>query len=109
LFAEEASLPPGGVRADPVFLKAFTSRRLSGASGKSLRDLDLGERLFKYRCSYMIYTRGFASMPEEIKTRVLSMLRDVLTENGGQDEFQYLPVTERKAIRGILVETGVLQ
>ncbi len=109
LFAEEASLPPGGVQADPVFLKAFTSRRLAGASGKSLRDFDLGERLFKYRCSYMIYTRGFASLPAEVKPRILSKLRNALTENGGPEEFQYLPDAEKKAIREILVETGVLQ
>lgn len=108
LFAQEASLPSGGVHADPVFLKAFTARRLAGASGKSLRDFDLEGRLFKYRCSYMIYTRGFASLPAEMKGRVFSRLRSALTVGGGMDEFRYLPDAEKRTIMAILTETGVL-
>jgi hypothetical protein len=108
LFAQEASLPSGGVHADPVFLKAFTGRRLAGAAGKSLRDFDLEGRLFKYRCSYMIYTRGFASLPAEMKGRVFSRLRNALTVGGGMDEFRYLPDAEKRTIMAILTETGVL-
>lgn len=108
LFAQETSLPSGGVHADPVFMKAFTARRIAGASGRSLRDFDLEGRLFKYRCSYMIYTRGFASLPAEIKGRVFSRLRNALTVGGGLEEFRYLPDAEKRTITAILTETGVL-
>lgn len=109
LFAQEASLPPGGVHADPVFMKAFAARRLPGASGRSLRDLDLEGRLFKYRCSYMIYTRGFASLPAEMKARVFSKLRNALAAGGGLHEFRYLPDVEKQTIMEILEETGILR
>lgn len=106
LFADEASLPEGGVRPDPVYRDAFVSRRLAGASGKSLRDLDLVGRLFKHRCSYMIYTSGFVSMPGEMKRRVISTLESALRESGGPGEFDYIPAAEKEAIRTILTETG---
>lgn len=108
LFAQEAVLPEGGVKADPSFKEAFLSRRRMGTSGDSLRDVDLNTRLFKYRCSYMIYTQSFESLPVEMKTRVLRGLSIALGEDGAPSEFSYLPAAEKRAIRKILKDTGVL-
>ncbi len=108
LFAKEATLPEGGVKPDVALTQAFLSRRRAGPSGGSLRDLELGTRMFKYRCSYMIYTRGFSSLPAEMKRRVLQGLSLALREEGAPPEFSYLPAAEKRAIRMILRETGVL-
>lgn len=104
LFADEAELPPGGVRPDKVFEQDFLSRRLAAEDGASLRDLDLRSRLFKHRCSYLIYTPGFRALPAEFRDRVLAGLRSALSDEG-LPEFSYLPVSERRAIRTILRET----
>lgn len=108
LFSQEAALPEGGLQPDPGLANAFLSRRKPSASGGSLRDLDLRSKLFRYRCSYMIYTKGFQELPAEMKQRVLKALSIALAETGAPAEFGYLPVAEKKAIRTILRETGVL-
>ena len=109
LFSQEAALPQGGLTPDPVLANAFLSRRKAGPSGGSLRDLDLRSKLFRYRCSYMIYTKGFEGLPVEMKQRVLKGLSIALAETGAPAEFSYLPVGEKRAIRTILKETGILQ
>jgi hypothetical protein len=109
LFQNEAALPSGGVKADPVFAADFLSRRRKGGSGGSLRDLDLESKLFRYRCSYMIYTRGFELLPKEFKLRVLQGLAIALRDEGAPPEFSYLPIAEKRAIRTILRETGIFQ
>lgn len=106
LFAQEAALPAGGVKPDPAFANAFLARRRAGGSGASLRDLDLGTRMFKYRCSYMVYTNGFVSLPLEMKRRVFKGLSIALRDEGAPPEFAYLPVAEKRMIRTILKETG---
>lgn len=105
LFAEEAELPRGGVEGDPAFMKVFADRKVAASNGASLRDFDLRTRLFKYRCSYMIYTPGFLKMPPEFLKRVWMGLDTVLKEEGGPVEFNYLPPAEKRAIRQILRET----
>jgi hypothetical protein len=110
LFEGEAQLPAGGVIPDPAFVQDFTARRITAANtgGASLRDLDLRTHLFRYRCSYMIYTTGFTALPKEVKDRVLANLDLALRETGGPAEYDYLPVEEKRAIRAILRETKVL-
>jgi hypothetical protein len=108
LFANEARLPVGGVKPDPAFLRDFLARKTAIGNGASLRDLDLRSRLFRYRCSYLIHTPGFAAIPEKIKTRILAGLTTALRETGGPQEFSYLPADEKRAIKIILTETKVL-
>jgi hypothetical protein len=108
LFSGEADLPSGGLKPDPALQAAFSARRVAGPSGRSLRDLELGKRLFVNRCSYMIYTNGFSGLPGEFKQRVLKGLALALAEKGAPSEFDYLLAEEKRAIRLILRETGVL-
>ena len=108
LFSGEAALPAGGLKPDPRLQEVFFSRRVAGPSGRSLRDLELQSRMFVNRCSYMIYTRGFSALPKEFKQRVLRGLMRALAEEGAPPEFSYLPKEEKRSIRQILSETGVL-
>jgi hypothetical protein len=108
LFSGEADLPSGGLKPDPALQAAFSARRVAGPSGRSLRDLDLRTHLFANRCSYMIYTAGFSALPSEFKQRVLRGLALALAEKGAPQEFAYLSADEKRSIRLILHETGVL-
>ncbi len=107
LFEGEAALPSGGLKPDPAVQGAFLARRIAAPSGASLRDLELGTRLFRYRCSYMVYTRGFLGLPVEMKQRVLKALLLALSEEGAPAVFHYLPPAEKRAIKQILRDTGV--
>jgi len=42
------------------------------------RDLDLQTRLFKYPCSYLVYSPSFAVLPHEVKDYVLHRKHEVL-------------------------------
>ena len=105
LFADEATLPAGGIKPDPKYKADFLLNRRMSPDGKSLKDLDLATRLFKYRCSYMIYNPVFAALPSAIKDRVYLRLRRALDGNGAPVEFGYLPAEEKSSIRNILKAT----
>jgi len=104
LFKGEAAIGEG-VEGDEAFQNAFTRRFPKTADGDSLADFHLGNRLFKNRCSYMIYSQAFTQLPERIKSATLKRLRAVLDGAEAQEEFAYLKESERKRIRAILMET----
>jgi len=104
LFRNEAAIGDG-VEGDEAFQNTFTHRFPKTAGGDSLADFHLGSRLFKNRCSYMIYSKAFAQLPERIKSATLKRLRAVLDGAEAQDEFDYLKEPERKRITAILKET----
>lgn len=103
LFADEAPLPAGGVAGVAEYKEAFRHNRRTTTEGLSLKDFDLQTRLFKHRCSYMIYSPVFSGLPPTMKQRVYERLREAL--NLEQVEFSYLPASEKEAIRKILSTT----
>lgn len=107
LFREEAALPQSGIFPDPVFLRDFVRSAVRSKDGRSLRDVDLQTRMFKYRCSYMVYTKGFKALPESFRVVFNRMLVRALSDSSDR-RFDYLPAAEKKAILEILRETGVL-
>ena len=60
LFVDEA--PLAGVRGSSGFAESFSARGPRDSKGRSLRDLDLQQRLFTYPCSYMIYSEAFEQL-----------------------------------------------
>jgi hypothetical protein len=105
LFADEVPLPAGGIEPDVTFRADFLGNRRATTEGLSLKDLDLTTRLFKYRCSYMIYSPVFEGLPEAMKTRIYGRLREALKDGNSDKEFAFLPAAEKKAIYGILKAT----
>jgi len=73
--------------------------------GRSLRDLDLAQRMFTYPCSYLVYSPSISALPKEEKNYVFRRLREVLTSQDPGDKFKHLSEGDRKAIREILAET----
>ena len=107
LFREEAALPQTGIFPDPVFLRDFVRNAVRAKDGRSLRDVDLQTRMFKYRCSYMIYTQGFRALPESFLLLFKRMLESVLSDSSDRS-FDHIPSSEKKAILEILRDTGVI-
>lgn len=103
LFADEAPLP-APIEGDPAFREDFLRTKRADSSGTSLKDFDLGSRLFKHRCSYMIYSPLFQALPTDLRNRVYARMHGAL----GADErpgFSYLSSAEKLAIRRILKAT----
>jgi len=78
-FVNEAALT-APVQGVSEFQKTFSDTGPGDRKGRSLRALDLRTRLFRYRCSYMIYSPAFDALPAEAKTAVLARLREVITD-----------------------------
>jgi hypothetical protein len=105
LFCEEYALTDRGIEGSPAYQEAFRSNRLETSDGRSLKDFQLLTRLFKYRCSYMIYSSGFEALPAPMKKVVYQRLYDVLSGKDKSKDFVHLSDSERKNIREILLET----
>ncbi len=105
LFANELDLPEQGIEGSLEFQSAFQENRKKDNEGRSLKDLRLYERLFKYRCSYLIYSEAFTSLPEEIKSIIYRKLHSILTNPQSHPEYLYLGSSERKRIYQILSGT----
>ncbi len=105
LFFEEYNLQEGGVEGSAAFQDAFCADRKETADGRSLKDFQLLNRLFKYRCSYMIYSKAFEAMPRQLKDEVYAQLFAVLSGQNQSKDFAYLSASERLHIKEILLET----
>ncbi len=105
LFCDEITLPECGIQGAGAFEKAFASNSRPDKVGRSLKDFDLRTRLFAHRCSYMIYSEAFESLPADLRMNVLKRLDTILTAPKPDERFAHLPITERTAIREILLAT----
>jgi hypothetical protein len=104
LFAGEAKLN-GAISGESGFAQHFSSMGSKDRLGRSLRTLDLNRRLFKYPCSYLIYSENFSALPSAAKRYVYRRLWDVLTGKYASGRFSRLTRADRKDIREILIDT----
>lgn len=104
LFADEAPLPQGGIEGDADFIREF-QRNKKAVNGAALKDFDLGSHIFKYRCSYMLYTDSWQKLPAQLKERVYFKMAEGLREQNPNPAYAHLPAGEKRAIRAILKET----
>ena len=75
------------------------------SQGRSLRQFDLQTRMFKYPCSYLIYSESLNALPAEAKKVLFARLREVLSGKDQSKDFAHLSNGDRKAIREILMST----
>lgn len=73
--------------------------------GRSLRDLDLSTRLFKYPMSYLVYSQAFAGLPDCAKSYVYSRFVDILSGRDASPLYSQLSASDRQTLMGILAET----
>ncbi len=104
LLLREALLPQP-VRGTSAFAEEFQARGRRDSKGRSLRDLDLERRLFRYPCSFLVHSAAFDAMPPEMKDRVWSRLWLILTSRADDVPVERLSKEDRAAIREILTET----
>jgi hypothetical protein len=87
------------------FAEEFSQRGPRDGQGRSLRELDLRTRLFKYPCSYLVYSPSFDALPERMLEYVARRFEEVLSGKDQSKEFAHLSAEDRRNIREILVET----
>jgi hypothetical protein len=104
LFRDEARLTDR-IEGTSSFAADFAVRGPRDAKGRSLRDLDLNARLFRYPCSYLIYSRAFDSLPGEVKEYVYQRLWENLNGRGTGEDDPRIAAEDGRAIIEILRET----
>jgi len=103
LFVDEA--PLDGIEGTSGFAERFSARGPRDSKGRSLRDFDLQRRLFRYPCSYMIYSEAFDALPAAARNAVAARLLQVLTGKDTSAKYKTLSGPDRLAILEILRET----
>src|SRR5262249_4023691 len=78
LFRREGSLD-GRVQGKTRFAGEFARGGPRDSRGRSLRELQLKTQLFRYPCSYLIYSPAFDGLPQEMKNYLWMRLEQVLT------------------------------
>ena len=104
LFTEEALLA-GTIKGTSGFAEQFAVQGPRDRRGRSLRDLDLHRRLFKYPCSFLVYSQAFDALPDAARAEVYRQIREALTGTSEARDFARLTPEDRKAILEILIET----
>jgi hypothetical protein len=93
------------VSGDPRFVEQFMSRAVRDWQGRSLRDLDLKTRLFRYPLSYVVYSAAFDALPRAAREAVYGRLAAILRGNDRSEAFASLSAADRAAILEILTAT----
>ena len=93
------------IQGTSAFAQKFASLGPRDSQGRSLRELDLQSRLFKYPCSYLVYSEAFDGLPGAAKDRIYRRLWEVLTGQDKTGDFAHLSSEDRTAIREILRTT----
>ena len=104
LFCEEAPLS-APVKGASEFASWFAQQGPKDKQGRSLREFDLKTRIFKYPCSYLIYSEGFDQLPDKMKVHLYQRLWDILSGKDADPQFEKIPSETRQAILEILIDT----
>lgn len=104
LFVDEAKLTDE-VKGSSRFAEEFQAIAPTDTQGRSLRELDLKTRMFKYPCSYMVYSESFEQLPQKMQATIAKRLHEILSGSNPEEDYQHLSAEDRQAIREILEET----
>jgi hypothetical protein len=104
LFADAAGMN-GGIKSGSGFDKWFQAQGPRDRHGRSLRQLDLNTRLFRYPMSFLVYSQGFDGLPDSAKGYIYSRFREVLSGQDASAAYSNLSASDRTALLQILSET----
>jgi hypothetical protein len=105
LFFARAAEWNGAMAGTSAFAQEFAARGPRDRKGRSLRDLDLQRRLFRYPLSYLIYSESFDALPAPARDYVYRRMREVLTGADPGKDFAHLTAADRQAILEIVRDT----
>lgn len=104
LFVDEARLV-APVRGTSEFTSWFEQEGPKDKQGRSLRQFDLQTRLFKFPCSFTIYSPAFNALPYSARKRFYHRLWEILSGADQSPDYKGLAAETRKTILEILVAT----
>lgn len=103
-FSEEAAVPTVDLANSP-YAKYFNGNGPKDTEGRSLYDLRMDGRMFKYPFSYMVYSDAFQNLPTEAMDYIRRELRLILALGNDYEGFEHLSSTDKMAIQQLLRDT----
>jgi hypothetical protein len=104
LFVDEAPLPEK-FESTSGFQQAFERGGVPDRQGRSLKQLDLQARLFRYPCSYMIYSPAFDGLPDATKNAIYARMWGILSGDAHERRYAKFTPQLRADIVDILLDT----
>jgi hypothetical protein len=96
--------PIDHVRGSSGFAERFSAQGPRDSKGRSLRELDLSQRLMRYPCSYVVYSAAFDALPQSAREMVLRRMKSILSGEERAPRYAHL-APARQAVLEILRET----
>jgi hypothetical protein len=93
------------IRGNSGFDAWFVKQGPRDAQGRSLRDLDLNTRLFRYPLSFLVYTPSFDALPEYARDYVFGRFAAVLQGRDHSDAYAFMSDADRRDTLQILTAT----
>jgi hypothetical protein len=104
LFVDESPLPEK-FESTSGFQQQFERYGPRDRRGRSLKQLDLETRLFRYPCSYMIYSPAFDGLPQATRDAIYARMWEVLSGRDQDRKYARLTAQLRADIVEILLDT----
>jgi hypothetical protein len=93
------------VKGTSAFEREFQHGGERASKGRSLRQLDLQSRLFRYPCSFLVYSGSFDALPEQMKNYLWERLEQIASGKDRSAAYAGMAVQDRQDILEILLET----
>ena len=104
LFRREAPLD-GRVQGTTRFVAEFQRGSPRDSHGRSLWELQLTTRLFRYPCSYLVYSPAFDGLPQEMREYLWMRLEQILNGREPNEPYASMAESDRAAVLQILRDT----
>ena len=104
LFCDEFPLT-APVIGSTNFASEFESLGVRDQQGRHLREFDLKTRMFRFPCSYLIYSDAFAALPKIVRDQILDRLVRILNLENSDPNYLHIDDESKLAILNILRET----
>lgn len=105
LFMQDAAPLEDRIIGSSGFAERFSALGPRDSRGRSLRELDLETRVFRYPLSFEIYSEHFDSLPEFALEYIGKRIAEVLDGKDTTGISASLSKADRQAIREILIDT----
>ncbi|HEY6454352.1 MAG TPA: hypothetical protein VIY90_03620 [Steroidobacteraceae bacterium] len=93
------------IRGNSGFAAWFQRQGIKDAQNRSLRDLDLRTRLFRYPLSYLVYTPSFDALPDYARDYVFGKFAAVLQGRDTSASYAFMSAADRRDTLQVLTAT----
>ena len=92
----------GPVEGSVGFTTEFKNAGPRDSKDRSFREFDLETRLFKYPCSFLVYSPAFDALPAEMKNYLWRRLDQILSGHDQSPTYAAMSKLDREAVFEIL-------